>query len=48
MPAERVALEAFAAADSFMLLCPYGASALPDEVIAEARRSHRPTPTRSG
>jgi anti-sigma regulatory factor (Ser/Thr protein kinase) len=31
---------AFAAADSFQLICPYDRSALPDEVIAAARRSH--------
>jgi anti-sigma regulatory factor (Ser/Thr protein kinase) len=31
---------AFAGADSFQLICPYDTSALPDEVIAEARRSH--------
>jgi anti-sigma regulatory factor (Ser/Thr protein kinase) len=31
---------AFAAADSFRLICPYDTSALPDDVIAEARRSH--------
>jgi anti-sigma regulatory factor (Ser/Thr protein kinase) len=31
---------AFAAADSFRLICPYDTSALPAEVIAEARRSH--------
>jgi anti-sigma regulatory factor (Ser/Thr protein kinase) len=31
---------AFAAADSFRLICPYDTAALPDEVIAEARRSH--------
>jgi anti-sigma regulatory factor (Ser/Thr protein kinase) len=31
---------AFAAAESFQLICPYDTSALPAEVIAEARRSH--------
>ena len=31
---------AFTAADSFRLICPYDTEALPDEVIAEARRSH--------
>ncbi len=31
---------AFAAADDFRLVCPYDTKALPDEVIAEARRSH--------
>jgi anti-sigma regulatory factor (Ser/Thr protein kinase) len=31
---------AFAAADSFRLVCPYDTEALPDAVIAEARRSH--------
>ncbi len=31
---------AFAAADSFRLVCPYDTDALPDDVIAEARRSH--------
>jgi anti-sigma regulatory factor (Ser/Thr protein kinase) len=31
---------AFAAADSFRLICPYDTSALPGDVIAEARRSH--------
>ena len=31
---------AFAAADSFRLICPYDTAALPDDVIAEARRSH--------
>jgi anti-sigma regulatory factor (Ser/Thr protein kinase) len=31
---------AFAAADEFRLICPYDTSALPDDVIAEARRSH--------
>ena len=31
---------AFAAADDFRLICPYDTSALPDEVIEEARRSH--------
>jgi anti-sigma regulatory factor (Ser/Thr protein kinase) len=31
---------AFARADSFRLICPYDTAALPDEVIAEARRSH--------
>lgn len=31
---------AFAAADSFQLICPYDTSALPDDVLAEARRSH--------
>jgi MEDS: MEthanogen/methylotroph, DcmR Sensory domain len=31
---------AFAAADSFRLVCPYDTSALAEEVIAEARRSH--------
>ena len=31
---------AFAAADDFRLICPYDTAALPDDVIAEARRSH--------
>jgi anti-sigma regulatory factor (Ser/Thr protein kinase) len=31
---------AFAAADDFRLICPYDTSALPQDVIAEARRSH--------
>jgi anti-sigma regulatory factor (Ser/Thr protein kinase) len=31
---------AFAEANSFQLICPYDTSALPDDVIAEARRSH--------
>jgi anti-sigma regulatory factor (Ser/Thr protein kinase) len=31
---------AFVAADDFRLICPYDTSALPDDVIAEARRSH--------
>jgi anti-sigma regulatory factor (Ser/Thr protein kinase) len=31
---------AFEAADSFRLICPYDTAALPDDVIAEARRSH--------
>ena len=31
---------AFARADSFRLICPYDTAALPDDVIAEARRSH--------
>jgi anti-sigma regulatory factor (Ser/Thr protein kinase) len=31
---------AFAAADDFRLICPYDTSALPADVIAEARRSH--------
>jgi anti-sigma regulatory factor (Ser/Thr protein kinase) len=31
---------AFAAADSFRLVCPYDTAALPTDVIAEARRSH--------
>jgi anti-sigma regulatory factor (Ser/Thr protein kinase) len=31
---------AFRGADSFQLICPYDTAALPDEVIAEARRSH--------
>ncbi len=31
---------AFAAADSFRLICPYDTAGLPDDVIAEARRSH--------
>ena len=31
---------AFAAADAFRLICPYDTAALPDDVIAEARRSH--------
>jgi anti-sigma regulatory factor (Ser/Thr protein kinase) len=31
---------AFAAADSFRLVCPYDTAALPDEVIEEACRSH--------
>jgi anti-sigma regulatory factor (Ser/Thr protein kinase) len=31
---------AFAGADSLQLICPYDTSALPAEVIAEARRSH--------
>ena len=31
---------AFAAADDFRLICPYDTAALPEDVIAEARRSH--------
>jgi anti-sigma regulatory factor (Ser/Thr protein kinase) len=31
---------AFASANSFRLICPYDTRALPDDVIAEARRSH--------
>jgi len=31
---------AFAAADEFRLICPYDTAALPEDVIAEARRSH--------
>jgi MEDS: MEthanogen/methylotroph, DcmR Sensory domain len=31
---------AFAAADSFRLVCPYDTAALPADVVAEARRSH--------
>jgi anti-sigma regulatory factor (Ser/Thr protein kinase) len=31
---------AFAAADSFRLVCPYDTASLPADVIAEARRSH--------
>ena len=31
---------AFASADSFRLICPYDADALPDAVLGEARRSH--------
>jgi anti-sigma regulatory factor (Ser/Thr protein kinase) len=31
---------AFAGADDFRLICPYDTAALPDDVIAEARRSH--------
>jgi anti-sigma regulatory factor (Ser/Thr protein kinase) len=31
---------AFASADDFRLICPYDTGALPDDVIAEARRSH--------
>lgn len=31
---------AFTAADDFRLICPYDTAALPDDVIAEARRSH--------
>ena len=31
---------AFEAADTFRLICPYDTAALPDDVIAEARRSH--------
>jgi hypothetical protein len=31
---------AFATADHFRLICPYDTAALPDDVIAEARRSH--------
>jgi anti-sigma regulatory factor (Ser/Thr protein kinase) len=31
---------AFASADSFRLICPYDTDALPDDVLAEARRSH--------
>jgi anti-sigma regulatory factor (Ser/Thr protein kinase) len=38
---------AFAGADSFRLVCPYDTSALPDEVIAEARHSH-PVVSRDG
>ena len=38
---------AFARADSLRLVCPYDTEALPEEVIAEARRSH-PVVSRSG
>jgi anti-sigma regulatory factor (Ser/Thr protein kinase) len=38
---------AFAAADSFRLVCPYDTSALPEDVIREARRSH-PVVSREG
>jgi anti-sigma regulatory factor (Ser/Thr protein kinase) len=38
---------AFAAADNFRLICPYDTEALPDDVIAEARRSH-PVVSREG
>ena len=38
---------AFAGANSFRLICPYDTEALPEEVIAEARRSH-PVVSRSG
>ena len=38
---------AFAAANSFRLVCPYDTEALPDDVIAEARRSH-PVVSRGG
>ena len=38
---------AFAAANSFRLVCPYDTEALPGEVIAEARRSH-PVVSRGG
>ena len=38
---------AFAAADSFRLVCPYDTEALPGPVIAEARRSH-PVVSREG
>ena len=38
---------AFAAADSFKLICPYDTEALPETVIAEARRSH-PVVSRTG
>ena len=38
---------AFAGADSFRLICPYDTEALPEEVIAEARRSH-PVVSHSG
>jgi anti-sigma regulatory factor (Ser/Thr protein kinase) len=31
---------AFASAESFRLICPYDTDALPDDVLAEARRSH--------
>jgi anti-sigma regulatory factor (Ser/Thr protein kinase) len=31
---------AFATADDFRLICPYDTAALPEDVIAEARRSH--------
>jgi anti-sigma regulatory factor (Ser/Thr protein kinase) len=31
---------AFASANAFRLVCPYDTAALPDDVIAEARRSH--------
>jgi anti-sigma regulatory factor (Ser/Thr protein kinase) len=31
---------AFAEADDFWLVCPYDTTALPDDVLAEARRSH--------
>jgi anti-sigma regulatory factor (Ser/Thr protein kinase) len=31
---------AFAAAESFQLICPYDIAALPDDVLREARRSH--------
>jgi anti-sigma regulatory factor (Ser/Thr protein kinase) len=38
---------AFADADSFRLICPYDTESLPEEIIAEARRSH-PVVSRSG
>jgi anti-sigma regulatory factor (Ser/Thr protein kinase) len=38
---------AFADADEFRLICPYDTSALPADVIAEARRSH-PVVSRAG
>ena len=31
---------AFSSADTFKLICPYDSSGLPDDVLAEARRSH--------
>jgi anti-sigma regulatory factor (Ser/Thr protein kinase) len=31
---------AFSSADTFKLICPYDTSALPEDVLAEARRSH--------
>jgi anti-sigma regulatory factor (Ser/Thr protein kinase) len=37
---ERLINLAFAAADDFRLICPYDTAALPEDVIAEARRSH--------
>jgi anti-sigma regulatory factor (Ser/Thr protein kinase) len=38
---------AFARADEFRLICPYDTEALPEDVIAEARRSH-PVVSRDG
>lgn len=38
---------AFATADSFRLICPYDTDGLPQDVIAEARRSH-PVASRAG